>query len=131
MKLAHLDGWTEARRGTRRVTASCSPEAASGYPVEAAGCRHVYHVFAIEVAGRDRVRDRLARAGIAHRHPLPDARPSAAGLSRTSAIGAGDFPVAERFAAATLSLPLYPELQPHQIERIADTLLAVEPSHHA
>lgn len=36
----------------------------------------------------------------------------------------GDFPVAERLAASTLSLPLYPQLDPAACERVAGAVLA-------
>ena len=34
--------------------------------------------------------------------------------------GPGDFPVAERAAGEVLSLPMYPELRPDQVEAIAE-----------
>jgi dTDP-4-amino-4,6-dideoxygalactose transaminase len=37
----------------------------------------------------------------------------------------GDFPVAERFAARTLSLPMYPELSADQVARVAEVLCRV------
>ena len=37
-------------------------------------------------------------------------------------LGPGSFPVAERCAREFLSLPMYPELQPEQIEFVANEL---------
>ena len=63
----------------------------------------------MEVPERDEVRRRLQMLGIATgiHYPTPvHLQPAYAALGQ----GRGSFPVAERFAAATLSLPIYPEL---------------------
>jgi dTDP-4-amino-4,6-dideoxygalactose transaminase len=35
---------------------------------------------------------------------------------------AGDFPASESFAAETLSLPIYPEMTPQQVQYVSDTI---------
>ena len=124
VKLGHLEDWTERRRERADFYRRRLAGTGIGLPREAPGCRHVYHVFAIEIAGRDSVRDRLTRAGIGTgiHYPVPVHLQPA---YRDLGYGRGDFPVAERFAAATLSLPLYPELQPSRIERVVAELTAV------
>lgn len=86
----------------------------------------VWHLFAIGHPDREACARALAERGIAtlvHYPVLPHRAPPY--RERWSA---GDFPVAERLAAATLSLPLYPQLDPAACERVAAAVLAtVEP----
>ena len=120
-KLPHLEGWTEARRANAAQYDRLLRPYGLAAPEPASDIRHVYHVYAIEVAERDRIRNGLNAAGVATgiHYPTPvHLQPAYAGLG----YAAGDFPVAERFAQATLSLPMYPELTAAQVERIAGAL---------
>jgi dTDP-4-amino-4,6-dideoxygalactose transaminase len=86
--------------------------------------RHVYHLYVVRVKNRDRVLQGMAERGIqcGVHYPVPLHRqPAYQGLE----LGAGAFPVAERCADEILSLPMYPELSPDQIETVAGELLAV------
>jgi dTDP-4-amino-4,6-dideoxygalactose transaminase len=123
VKLAHLDAWT----GLRRVHAAHYD---SLLPI---GChvqtparleqthRHVYHVYAVMLARRGAARRRLEAAGIAcgMHYPVPVHLQPA---YRDLGYGAGAFPVTERFANETLSLPMYPELRAEQIDHVASVL---------
>ena len=80
-------------------------------PKVAAGNDHVFHLYVIRVARRDRVVNRLPWAGVgaAIHYPTPvHLLPAYAGLGHR----VGDFPCAERLAAKILSLQLYPESTP-------------------
>jgi dTDP-4-amino-4,6-dideoxygalactose transaminase len=79
---------------------------------------HIYHLFIVETAQRDALRRHLTAAGIDTNihYPIPiHLQQAYSGLGYR----AGDFPVAERLAHDTLSLPMYPELTRGQIQRIA------------
>ncbi|KAB8144415.1 DegT/DnrJ/EryC1/StrS family aminotransferase [Chloroflexia bacterium SDU3-3] len=118
VKLRYIEDWTAARRAhaayyTRALADSFRT------PAEAAGRRHVYHVYAIRHAQRDALQQHLQRAQIATgiHYPIPvHLQPAYADLGYR----AGDFPHAERAAAQVLSLPLYPELTKAQ----QDTVIA-------
>jgi dTDP-3-amino-3,4,6-trideoxy-alpha-D-glucose transaminase len=122
VKLPHLDGWTDARRacaaryGKRLARTVRMAEERPESP-------SVQHVFAIRVPQRDRVAELLRSRGIEtgihysralHQHEAWADRPRP-----------GSLPVAETWAAEELSLPMHPDLEPHEIERVADALEAV------
>lgn len=82
---------------------------------------HVYHVYAVRVAERDRIMAELAERGIGCNvhYPRPiHLQPAYAGLKK----GPGSFPVAERHADELMSLPMFPELTAEQIELVAREL---------
>lgn len=121
VKLPHLDGWTKARRAVaRRYDANLATAGLRAPPSGPAG-EHVYHVYAIRTAERDRVRRQLAEAGIATgiHYPIPvHLQPAYQDLGYRP----GDFPATEAFAAETLSLPIYPELTAAQVDRVCDAV---------
>jgi dTDP-4-amino-4,6-dideoxygalactose transaminase len=83
--------------------------------------RHVYHVYAIEVPQRDDVLAALHSAGIGAgiHYPVPvHLQKAYAGLG----YGVGDLPTTESLAKRFLSLPIYPELQPGQIDEVVSEL---------
>lgn len=119
VKLPHLEGWNAARR---RVAGRYMEALAGcvGLPAPI-GADHSCHVFAVRAPDRDRLRADLTRAGIATNlnYPLPvHLLPAYAGLGHRE----GAFPVSEAFAAETLSLPLYPEMQPGQVAAVVEAV---------
>jgi dTDP-4-amino-4,6-dideoxygalactose transaminase len=119
VKLTELERWTEERRAHaaryRQLLAGGPVE----LPVEAPGVRHVYHVFAVRHPERDRLAAELASHGVSTgiHYPIPvHLQPAYADLG----YGPGDFPASERAAREVLSLPMYPELRPDQVEAVAE-----------
>jgi len=86
-------------------------------PKEAEYGTHVYHVYAVRVKGRDQLQRALTDRGIASgiHYPIPIHFQEAYGHLK---LGRGSFPVAERCAEEFLSLPMFPELTPEQIEAV-------------
>jgi dTDP-4-amino-4,6-dideoxygalactose transaminase len=124
VKLRYLEGWTEARRRHADYYDALLSGSAIGMPASIPGSRHVYHVYAVRLRNRDTVQQRLGRVGVATgiHYPVPvHLQPAYADLGN----GPGDFPHAERFAAETLSLPMFPELADEQIERVCAALVEV------
>ena len=123
-KLEHLDRWNEARRAHARRYGELLAGLPLALPVERPENRHVYHQYTIRVRRRDEVRRLLSEAGIgtAVHYPIPlHLQPAWKGLG----YGEGDLPVAEQAAREVLSLPLYPELTPAGVERVAAALAEV------
>jgi dTDP-4-amino-4,6-dideoxygalactose transaminase len=87
-------------------------------PVDGAG-EHAFNQFTIRSPRRDELRSYLADRGIASAvyYPSPlHLQPCFESLGH----GEGDFPVAERLCREVVSLPIFPELEPTEVERVAD-----------
>jgi dTDP-4-amino-4,6-dideoxygalactose transaminase len=124
VKLAELEEWTEARRAHAARYRELLAGAAVRLPREASGRRHVYHVFAVRHPQRDRLATELAEHGVATgiHYPVPvHMQPAYSDLGYEP----GDFPIAERAAREVLSLPMYPELRPDQVEAVAELITAL------
>jgi dTDP-4-amino-4,6-dideoxygalactose transaminase len=122
VKLPHLDAWNQSRR---RI-ASLYGELLAGSPSvllphSAPDVEHVYHLYVIQVDGRDLVQADLAARGIGTgiHYPLPIHLQEA---YRGQGFGPGSFPVAEAAARRVLSLPIYPELTEADVRRVAGTV---------
>jgi dTDP-4-amino-4,6-dideoxygalactose transaminase len=89
---------------------------------ERGGNHHVFHLLFADEAARDRSLRALRRRGVGaafHYVPL-----HAAPFARTLAGARGEFPVSERVAATLLRLPLHPLLEPDDVARVIDAVLA-------
>jgi dTDP-4-amino-4,6-dideoxygalactose transaminase len=125
VKMEYVEDWTEARR----VVASHYDRllAKSHYkrPTPPPNCRHVYHVYAVELWHRDDVQKALHAAGMQTgiHYPVPVHLQKAYADLRYKP---GDFPVTEALANRFLSLPIYAELRP---EQVAEVVQALEKAH--
>ena len=127
VKLRHLDGWNERRRGL----ASAYDERLAGTGIRAPQtleyARHAHHLYIIEVDDRDRVIEEMTAAGIgtAVYYPYPlHLLPALASLGHRE----GDFPVAESAAERTLAIPIYPEMTSEQVERVVGAIRHAVPA---
>ena len=129
VKLPHLAAWTEGRRANaRRYDELFNADGLLDHvvlPVEPAGSHHIFNQYVIRVPNRDRVREHLTRRGIGTEiyYPVPfHMQECFASLGHRP----GDFPHAERAAAATLAIPIYGELTIEQqqavVAAVADAL---------
>lgn len=125
-KLPHLRAWSEARRAHARFY----DDALGGIdgittPVVRPHNESIFNQYTLRVHGgrRDELQRFLAERGIgsAVYYPVPlHLQECFAYLGYR----AGDFPEAERAAAEVLSLPVYPELEPAQLEHVAESVRA-------
>jgi dTDP-4-amino-4,6-dideoxygalactose transaminase len=118
-KLKHLSAWNESRRRNSQLYSELLKGADSIIvPEEAAYARHIYHVYALRVQNRDKVMNSLGERGISCgiHYPVPIHLTDA---YKFLGLGRGSFPVAEQCADEFLSLPMFPELTPEQVEYVA------------
>ena len=127
VKLRGLEVGNELRRAHARLYDSGFQKIQSILkPHVAAYSRHVYHIYAIRVAQRENVMRFLTDKGIGCgvHYPIPIHLQEA---YRSLGYVEGMFPNAERAAVEVLSLPMYPELTPEQLELVVKSVIeAVE-----
>ncbi len=119
VKLKGLDRGNAARRAHARLYNECLGGCEDLItPTEANYAKHVYHVYAVRVKGRDQLLRALTERGISCgiHYPIPIHRQQA---YHSLGLEHGSFPVAERCAEEFLSLPMFPELTSEQIETVA------------
>lgn len=127
VKLRYLEAWTAARRAHAARYNALLADANVSLPQANPEVRHVYHIYAVRAADRDGLQAWLhsneIQTGV--HYPVPvHLQPAHASLG----YGPGSFPASEQAAATVLSLPLFPELTPAQIETVAAALTAYQPA---
>jgi dTDP-4-amino-4,6-dideoxygalactose transaminase len=122
VKLRRLDQWSAQRRLHAAQYASLLEGADVALPCAPAHVEPVWHLYVVRARDRDTLRAALAERGVQTgiHYPVPvHLQPAYADLG----LGVGSFPVSEEHAAAVLSLPMYPELEPNLVEHVARALL--------
>ena len=122
VKLPHLPGWNEARlRHADTYAAELDGVGDLALQQRSSSSTHVYHLFIVETAERDALREFLTERGIQTgiHYPIPIHLQEA---YDDLGLGPGAFPHAERLAQETLSLPMYPELTEEQIRSVTDAI---------
>lgn len=121
-KLAHLDEWNALRRDAAALYGELlGDDDRVSLPLVAEGNEHVFHLYVIRVADRDRVLAGMADAGIGVgiHYPKPVHLLPAFGFLGQAE---GRFPRAEKFAGEILSLPMYPGISADDQAYVAETL---------
>lgn len=121
VKLPYLDAWNarRARIAARYLDKLRGCDLVLPHVPDWAG--PAWHLFVVHTPRRDGLRAALAAEGIATQihYPIPPHRQAAyaeLGLSE------GAFPIAERLAAETLSLPIGPHLADEDVGRVIDAI---------
>ena len=121
VKLKYLDKWNAARRWNAKLYQKHLEGSGVVLPGEAGGAEAVWHLYVIRTEQRDALKERLAGNGInvGIHYPVPiHLQPAYEDLGHKR----GDFPVTEAYADRILSLPMYAELTPGQIEHVSSTI---------
>jgi len=124
VKIEYLDGWTEGRRrNAAHYTRKLDELGAPVTVPEAAPyqTRHIFNQYTLRAPRRDELRQALTAQEIGTEvyYPLPlHLQKCFASLGYR----AGDFPESERASREVLSLPIYPELSPSELDRVAGAI---------
>ncbi|HDL53307.1 MAG TPA: DegT/DnrJ/EryC1/StrS family aminotransferase [Proteobacteria bacterium] len=122
VKLRYLDRWNNARKANAdRYHAALNSHSGLLLPTEADYANHVYHLFAVRVENRDAFIDAMGRKEIycGIHYPIPVHLQEA---YSSLELGKGSFPIAEKCASEYVSLPMFPELKPEEIEYTASAI---------
>lgn len=120
-KLRYLDSWNKERVRNAWMYSHLLLGGPLTPPDVAAYAGHVFHLYVIQIDQRDELKVFLAERGIATgiHYPTPiHLQPAFSSLEYP----VGSFPVAESAAQKILSLPMYPGLEVHQIERVCEAI---------
>ncbi|MEO8285681.1 MAG: DegT/DnrJ/EryC1/StrS family aminotransferase [Chloroflexota bacterium] len=121
VKLRYLDEWNTMRRHWAKLYDELIPSADVIKPVQPPYAESVYHLYVIHVEGRDALQAYLAERGISTgiHYPLPiHLQPAYRDMGHK----VGDFPVTERLALLSLSLPIFAELTIAELEFVEDCI---------
>jgi len=121
VKLRHLEKWTEARRSHAARYRTLLADTGLGLPSEAAGCRHVYHVYAVRTRERESLMKKLGDRGVQTgiHYPVPvHLQPAYA----DAAWSKSSFPHSEKAADEVVSLPMYPEMTEEHLLAVSQAL---------
>ena len=131
VKLPHLNAWSAGRRANAdrydRLFAEAGLVAKERVtlPVRAPSAGHIFNQYTIRVKRRDALGEHLKSRGIGWGvyYPIPlHLQECFSRLGHEP----GDFPEAERASREVLSLPIFPELTPDQLERVVSAIAEFE-----
>lgn len=121
VKLPYLEQWNAARRDHAALYTKLLSGSIEVLPVERSWATHVYYAYVVQVPERERFRQLLAAEGIATgiHYPIPlHLQPACARYGYTQ----GMLPVTEAVTKRIVSLPMYPELTPEQIQLVVNAI---------
>ncbi len=116
IKLRHLETWQEKRRQNAAFYNQALQEIGDLIlPVENTNCRHVYHQYVIRTTKREALKAHLTSLGIGSEVYYPIPVPHQKSMEYLGH-RLGDFPHSEQLSEEVLALPIFPELEPSQLE---------------
>lgn len=121
--MRHLTAWNERRR---QIAEKYQNELKHllDVPIDQEECVSVYHNFVVLTESRNRLMRSLLEQGIETKihYPIPlHLQPAAQGLDYKE----GDFPMAEKLSRQMLSLPIFPELNDREVNKVIKIICAL------
>jgi dTDP-4-amino-4,6-dideoxygalactose transaminase len=117
VKLKYLDQWNSRRAGIADRYTSALQDAGLILPTVPSWAEPIWHLYVVQHPQRDLLQESLSQAGIGTliHYPIPPHLQQAyAGYG----FAAGQFPIAERMAKQLLSLPLGPQMQDSDVDKV-------------
>lgn len=123
IKLRHIEEFNQNRRRVARLYSELMADLPVTTPYEDGIGEHVYHQYTLLTDNRESIMDKLKEQGIASAvyYPIPLHKQKVFAEDQAGV----SLPVTESVAERCLSLPIYPELQNEDIERIVSVIRQV------
>ena len=123
VKLKHLNSLNKERKHLAGLYLQGINNTKVRLPQNLSGAEHVYHLFVVMCEDRDALQKHLLKHGVKTQvhYPIP---PHLADCYERLGYKAGDFPITERYANQTLSLPLYHGMMLAEIQHVIDCVNA-------
>jgi dTDP-4-amino-4,6-dideoxygalactose transaminase len=122
IKLDGIEKWTEQRRNIGNFYNENISTALQREKLKKID-DHVYHIYEIRVTNRLRAIEKLDKLGISWGIHYPKNIPSTPAYQH---LRVDQYPNSEKFAAETISLPLFPEMTLIEQERVISAVLEIE-----
>jgi len=125
IKLPKLDVGNERRREIAEIYSTQLQTQNLKLPSVNVDTKHVYHLYVVQIKNRDEAMRHLNQQGIfpGVHYPVPvHLQPAYRNLFSSNS---HSLPVTERVAKTILSLPMFPELEASEIERVCKGILSV------
>ena len=118
VKLKHLAKWNDQRRTAAASYGTLLANTKLDLPKVAPYANPVWHLYVVQTGDRAGLQTALDAANVSHgiHYPIPVHLQEA---YRDLGYKQGDFPVTEALAGRILSLPMFPEIRPDEIETVA------------
>lgn len=121
-KLTHLDSWNNARRrAADRYARHLEGVAGVGVPIEKPERKHIYHVYAVRTPHRPELQSWLGKQEIETgiHYPIPvHMQPAYTKVNWR----AGELKESVRASQEVLSLPMFPEINDDQVDRVSQAV---------
>ena len=120
VKLKYLDDWNDERRNAAKLYGQLLNANGIDAPIEAYGCKSVWHLYVLKVEKREKLQSFLQERGISTiiHYPIPPHQQDC--YSNVSFDG---LELTENLSKRVLSLPMFPGITEEEIEYVVETIL--------
>jgi dTDP-4-amino-4,6-dideoxygalactose transaminase len=125
VKLQYLNDWTQERKEIAKTYNESLVGSNLILPQLASNADHVFHLYVVRTSKREELQEYLNNKGVGTliHYPIP---PHLQKAYKYLGYKKGDFPIAEKLANTSISLPLWVGIEKHQLETISNLIKKFE-----
>jgi dTDP-4-amino-4,6-dideoxygalactose transaminase len=126
VKLKYLDGWNEKRRTLATYYNNSLKQCNFTLPTVPEYAKHVYHLYVIRSTKRNELIQFLNQENIQTSIHYPTPLPFLLPYNKDGKHKPNDFPVAFKIKDEIVSIPMFPELEKEEIEKVCNSLISFD-----